>query len=235
MPRRRLLPCRRIRYLLSHAFITRHLPAFVLFASAFAGLPSGAADDLSDATGPANVVAARWSLLPGTVSGVATEPVADRGPFALVDCRVVTVTNGTMEGETVLIRDGLIAEVGIGLAPPADAERVDCGGASVYPGLIDSGTRLGLAEIGAVHETLDYNEVGDIIPQMDALTAVNPNSVLIPVTRVNGVTTVLTEPAGALLPGTAALVNLYGYTPAQMHLGGVKAVVMNFPVSAKMS
>lgn len=160
---------------------------------------------------------------------------ADPGSFALTNCRVVTVTNGILEGGTVVIRDGLIAEVGIGISPPGDAVRVDCRGASVYPGLIDSGTRLGLAEVGAVHETNDYSEVGDFIPQMDALTAVNPNSVLIPVTRVNGVTTVLTEPSGALMPGTAALINLHGYTPAQMHLGGVKAVLLNFPVKAKTS
>lgn len=164
-----------------------------------------------------------------------TAASADRGPFALVNCRVVTVTNGVIEGGTVVIRDGRIAEVGIGIALPGDAERVDCRGGSVYPGLIDAGTRLGLAEVGAVHETNDYNEVGDFIPQMDALTAVNPNSVLIPVTRINGVTTVLTEPSGALMPGTAALINLHGYTPVQMHLGGVKAVLLNFPVKAKTS
>ncbi len=180
--------------------------------------------------------AAAAVLFAAAFSASAASPdMADRGPYALVNCRVVTVTNGTIEGGTVLIRDGLIAEVGIGLSLPGDAERVDCRGGSVYPGLIDSGTRLGLAEVGAVHETNDYNEVGDFIPQMDALTAVNPNSVLIPVTRVNGVTTVLTEPAGALMPGTAALINLHGYTPAQMHLGGVEAVLLNFPVKARTS
>lgn len=176
-----------------------------------------------------------WSRISSASDGARIDPPANARPYALVNCRVVTVTNGILEDGTILIRDGLIAEVGVGLSLPRDAERVDCGGASVYPGLIDSGTRLGLAEVGAVHETIDYNEVGDVIPQMDALTAVNPNSVLIPVTRVNGVTTVLAEPAGALLPGTAALINLHGYTPAQMHLGGVKAVLLNFPVSAKTS
>ena len=180
------------------------------------------------------LAAAHTSAAPRDTARANPAP-ADRGPFALVNCRVVTVSNGTIEGGTVLIRDGLIAAVGTGIAAPSDAERVDCLGASVYPGLIDTGTRLGLAEVGAVHETNDYNEVGDVIPQMDALTAVNPNSALIPVTRVNGVTTVLTEPSGGLMPGTAALINLHGYTPAQMHLGGVKAVLLNFPVSAKTS
>ena len=63
---------------------------------------------------------------------------------------------------------------------------------------------------------------------MQALTAVNPNSVAIPVTRVSGVTTTLTMPDGGVLPGTAATINLFGYTPDQMYAGS-KGVVMNFP------
>jgi imidazolonepropionase-like amidohydrolase len=67
---------------------------------------------------------------------------------------------------------------------------------------------------------------------MQALTAVNPNSEAVPVTRVSGVTTVLSVPQGGLFPGTAALINLVGYTPDQMY-AGFKAVVMNFPSSAR--
>jgi len=165
----------------------------------------------------------------------ADEPDAPPGTFVLVNCRVVTITNGTIDSGTVLIRDGRIAAVGADVGVPGDAQRVDCQGDSVYPGLIDAGTHLGLAEVGAVHETNDHSEIGDIIPQMDALTAVNPNSVLIPVTRVHGVTTVLTEPSGGRMPGTAALINLHGYTPEQMHVGGAKGVMMNFPVRARTS
>jgi imidazolonepropionase-like amidohydrolase len=67
---------------------------------------------------------------------------------------------------------------------------------------------------------------------MQALTTVNPNSEAIGVTRVSGVTTVLTVPTGGLFPGTAALINLNGYTPDQMY-GGFKAIVMNFPSSGR--
>ncbi len=94
--------------------------------------------------------------------------------------------------------------------------------------MIDGGTTLGLSEVGAVSITRDFNELGDIRPQMNALTAVNPSSVLIPVTRVNGVTTVLTQPTGGRLPGTASLINLHGYTPKQMY-AGFQAIVLNFP------
>ncbi len=71
--------------------------------------------------------------------------------------------------------------------------------------MIDSGTQLGLNEVGSDQRTQDYEEVA-IIPQMKALTAVNPNSVLIPVNRISGVTTVIAAPDGDLIPGTAALI-----------------------------
>jgi hypothetical protein len=98
--------------------------------------------------------------------------------------------------------------------------------------MIDGGTTLGLSEVGSDPRTRDYNEIGDVIPHIQALTAVNPNSVLIPVTRVNGITTVLTMPSGGRFPGTAALVNLHGYTPDQMY-AGFKGVVMNFPSTGR--
>jgi imidazolonepropionase-like amidohydrolase len=63
---------------------------------------------------------------------------------------------------------------------------------------------------------------------MKALTAVNPNSVGIPVNRISGVTTSLTVPEGDLFCGTAALINLHGYTPDQMN-AGFEAVVLTFP------
>ena len=115
---------------------------------------------------------------------------------------------------------------------PGDAERIDCAGLTLYPGMIDGGTQLGLIEIGSLPETRDDDELGDITPQVEALTAVNPNSVEIPVTRVNGVTTVITTPNGGLLPGTAALISLAGYTPDQMY-AGFRGVVMNFPPTGR--
>src|SRR5690606_4444640 len=109
---------------------------------------------------------------------------------------------------------------------------IDCSGKFIYPGMIDGGTKLGLVEINSVAETVDYMEIGNFTPNMQALTTVNPNSVAIPVTRVSGVTTVLAVPAGGLFPGTAALINLNGYTPDQM-FAGFKGIVMNFPSSGR--
>lgn len=157
------------------------------------------------------------------------EPKARQGLYALTNARIETVTNGTIERGTIVVDGDRIVAIGADVAIPAGAEVIDCDGMTIYPGFIDSGTQLGLAEVGSLPETRDFAEIGDLTPHMQVLTAVNPNSVAIPVTRVNGVTTVITEPAGGMLPGTAALINLHGYTPEQMNVGGARFVVLNFP------
>ncbi|MEM8599357.1 MAG: amidohydrolase family protein [Bacteroidota bacterium] len=157
---------------------------------------------------------------------------ADSGTFFLADCRIETVAAGTIESGGVLFRDGQIEAVGADATAPSDATVIPCDGGTVYPGMIDSGTRLGLLEVGSLDETRDFREVGEVTPQMQALTAVNPNSVLIPEARLGGVTTVLTVPDGGTMPGTAALIHLHGYTPAQMD-AGFRAVVLDYPSSAR--
>jgi imidazolonepropionase-like amidohydrolase len=160
------------------------------------------------------------------------KPPARQGTFALTNARIETVTNGVIERGTVIIRNDRIVAVGAGVAIPSDAEVIDLDGMTIYPGMIDSGTRLGLTEINSVPETVDVREVGNLTPHMQALSAVNPNSVLIPVTRVSGVTTVLTEPGGGLMPGTAALINLHGYSGAHMD-AGARAVKLSFPTTGR--
>lgn len=153
------------------------------------------------------------------------------GKFALTNAKIYTVTNGIIENGTIIINNGIIEAVGADVNIPADAEVFDYNGKEIYPGMIDSGTTLGLAEISSIAEANDFREFGNLTPQMQALTAVNPNGVAIPVTRVSGVTTVWTMPRGGVLPGTAASINLFGYTPDQMYAGS-KGIVMNFPSTA---
>ncbi|MFN9502134.1 MAG: amidohydrolase family protein [Chryseotalea sp.] len=158
----------------------------------------------------------------------AQSPKGKYGTFALTHATVYTVTKGIINNGTVIIRNGKIEAVGTNITIPSGAEVIDCKGQFIYPGMIDSGTRLGLVEVSSDPRTTDFNEVGDVVPQMKALTAVNPNSALIPVTRVSGVTTVISNPEGSMFPGTAALINLHGYTPDQM-FAGFEGVVLNFP------
>lgn len=157
----------------------------------------------------------------------------EKGIFLLQNATLITVTHGTLENSDLLIADGMIQKIGNNLSA-SNMQVIDCTGKFVYPGLIDSGNRLGLVEINSLAETQDFMEIGNVTPNMQALTAVNPNSVAIPVTRVNGVTSSIALPSGGLFPGTAALIHLNGYTPEQM-FGGFKAIVLNFPSSARTS
>jgi imidazolonepropionase-like amidohydrolase len=154
---------------------------------------------------------------------------AKKGTFALTNASIQTVTKGLVTG-TLLIQDGKIAALGANVAIPAGAETINCQGLTLYPAFIDAGTNLGLVEVSSVDVTVDADELGDLTPQMEAITAVNPNSVAIPVTRVDGISTVLVTPEGGRFPGTASLINLAGYSPDQMY-AGYKAIVMNFPSS----
>jgi imidazolonepropionase-like amidohydrolase len=100
---------------------------------------------------------------------------------------------------------------------------------SVYPGLIDSGSQVGLMEINSVAGSVDTTELGDINPNARAEVAVNPHSNLIPVTRVNGVTTVVAEPEGGLISGKSALLQLSGWTPKEMVLKAPIGTHIHFP------
>jgi imidazolonepropionase-like amidohydrolase len=158
----------------------------------------------------------------------AQNPKGKYGTFALTHASIETVTKGVIANGTVLISNGKIVDVGTNVSIPPDAEVLDCNGLWIYPGMIDGGTRLGLIEFGQVPQATDVSELGDVIPQMKALTAVNPNAVGVPITRVSGVTTTLVLPEGELFSGTAALINLHGYTPDQMY-AGFEGIVLNFP------
>jgi imidazolonepropionase-like amidohydrolase len=145
---------------------------------------------------------------------------------------VVPVVGPRIPNGTVVIANGQIQAVGANVQAPQGATIVDATGLFVYPGMIDAGTSLGLTEIGSVPGGEDTREIGDFNPQGVALTAVNAHSELIPVTRVNGVTTAITSAEGGLVSGTAALMDLWGWTSDEMGIKPRAAMVMNYPSSA---
>ncbi len=154
-----------------------------------------------------------------------------QGTYAIRNARIVTVTNGVIEKGTVLLKDGKIAAVGATVTVPKDAKVIDATGLSVYPGLIDSATILGLSEVGqGAPGTVDTTEMGEFNPNMKALSALYPHSELIPVARMNGVTTALTCPRGGIISGQCAMINLDGWTQHEMKLAAPVAMQMNYPV-----
>src|ERR1041385_8124775 len=64
--------------------------------------------------------------------------------YAITNARIVTVSGPAIEKGTVVLRNGLIESVGAAAEIPGDAVVVDATGMTVYPGIIDALTSLGL-------------------------------------------------------------------------------------------
>lgn len=71
------------------------------------------------------------------------------GVWALTNARIETVTKGTIERGTVVIRDGVIEAVGASVTTPADARVVDLSGKTILPAFIDLTSSLGLRQPAA--------------------------------------------------------------------------------------
>ncbi|HEY0971726.1 MAG TPA: amidohydrolase family protein [Gemmatimonadales bacterium] len=155
-----------------------------------------------------NGAIARLAAGAALVASIATPAVAQT--IAITGGRVFPVSGPVIESGTVLIRDGRIVAVGADVAVPADARRVDATGKWVTPGLLDAATHLGVVEIGAVGETRDFAARGRdaIAAAFRVADGLNPRSVLIDQAREGGVTSVLVLPAGGLVAGQAAVIDL---------------------------
>ena len=152
-----------------------------------------------------------------------------KATVAIRNATIVPVSSATIPNGTIVFSNGVITAVGASAEIPANAIVFDGTGLFVYPGLIDAGSHVGLEEISAVPGTVDTAELGDINPNARAEVAVNPHSNVIPVTRVNGITSVVTEPEGGLISGSSALLNLAGWTPQEMTLKAPLAMHIHFP------
>jgi imidazolonepropionase-like amidohydrolase len=158
--------------------------------------------------------------------------VAQQGPVVLKGGKLLTVSHGTIENGILIIENGKIAAIGSGIAVklPGNARVIDVTGMTVYPGLIDSETNLGLTEISAEQMTNDLLESSDeIMPHMHVYDAFHAESELIPVTRINGVTNAIVAPNHRdTLPGQDSFVQLDGKSAVEMLLVRDIAMPLNF-------
>src|SRR5437773_10836065 len=162
--------------------------------------------------------------------------------IAFLLAQTIAITGGTvypvagpkLAKATVRIRDGRIAAVGADVSVPSDATRIDAAGKWVTPGLSDGAGRVGLVEISAVSGTREGSIQGDTIAAAFSVAeGINPASTLIPVTRIEGITTALAVPAGNLVSGQAVLIDLDGATIEQMLVKSPVGIVADLSESAK--
>ena len=178
----------------------------------------------------------------GGVAGVlAQAPMVDITPppggVAITGGRVLTVSHGVIENGVVLMEGGKITAVGTAAAVkvPKGAKVVDAKGMTVYPGLIDAETRIGLSEIASDRMTNDTVEPSDeIFPQMHVYDAFHSESEHIPITRFNGITNAVVAPAETdTIPGQDSFIQLAGRDRDAMLMVKDVALAMNFGEAPK--
>ena len=158
-------------------------------------------------------------------------------PIVLKGGKLLTVSHGVIENGALVIEGGKITAVGPAatVKAPRNARVIDVSGMTVYPGLIDSETSLGLTEISEEAMTNDRIELSDeIMPHMHVYDAFHAESALIPVTRLNGVTNAIVAPDSEdTLPGQDSFVQLAGASAAEMLLIRDIAMPLNFTGSQR--
>jgi len=135
---------------------------------------------------------------------------------------VHTVTErGTLERTDVLVRNGRIAAVGSNLGA-AGAVIVEANGRPLTPGLFGGITALGVEEISQEPTTVDNTPPpagtagvpAESRPELDVTLAFNPESAVIGVNRVEGLTYAMVAPGSipdaAVIAGQGAVVRLDG-------------------------
>lgn len=168
--------------------------------------------------------------------------------YAITNARIVTVSGAPIERGTVVIRDGLIAAVGANVSAPADARVIDGTGLTVYPGLIDSSTSLGIPQPSpsptaspgtgggfgqfraqtSTTVALNSAQPAGLQPEVLAEDFLRPGGEQIEAARAAGITTALTAPRQGIWMGQSALINLSGDTAQQMIVRSPVALHVGF-------
>jgi imidazolonepropionase-like amidohydrolase len=109
---------------------------------------------------------------------------------AITGATVHTVgPDGTLENATIIIDGGQITDVGTNVSIPADAQRIDASDKIITPGLFSPLGQIGLSEVGAVEGTNDATQRGDdFAASFDVSEAFNPRSIVIAISRIDGIT-----------------------------------------------
>lgn len=150
--------------------------------------------------------------------------------FAITNARIVPVSGPVIESGTVVISKGLIVAVGKDAAIPPEAWVIDGKGLTVYPGLFDALTDLGLGGGGATSSEGQPRGGGSggpplargpedrpgTTPWVVAADELKSDDKRIETWRNGGFTTALTAPKTGLFPGQGSVIDLAGERPGEL-------------------
>ncbi|MES2045133.1 MAG: amidohydrolase family protein [Pseudomonadota bacterium] len=145
---------------------------------------------------------------------LSASPIAAQ-TVAITHARIATMGPAGEVSGTVLVRDGRIVAVGDPKVP-ADAKVIDGAGGIVTPGFVLADARLGVMDVAQVPMSVDRSQHNPgVSASFDMSDALDPDSVLIPVARLGGITRAVVTPlyddaGGRMLQfaGQAAVVDL---------------------------
>jgi imidazolonepropionase-like amidohydrolase len=129
----------------------------------------------------------------------------------------IAITNATihigngqvLNNATIVFNKGIITYVGSGNTIPTSAVIINGKGMQVYPGLILSNTLLGLQEVlNSARPTDDFQELGELNPNIHSIVAYNTDSKIINTLRTNGILLAQVVPFGELIAGHSSVVQL---------------------------
>jgi imidazolonepropionase-like amidohydrolase len=163
-------------------------------------------------------------------SGLSAQAAPGEDGAYLIRGGTVVSPTGQKQVANILVRNNRIVSVG-GSATATDAKVIDATGKFIYPGMMDANTGIGLSEIGSVQTTNFRSEMGEFNPHMKALVGLNVESELLGVTRMNGVTSVITSPTGGVIAGQATLINTAGWTWEDLAISKNAGLVFTLPGS----
>ena len=165
--------------------------------------------------------------------------------FAIRGAKVVPVSGPAMEDATVVVARGVILAVGKDAAIPADAWVIEGKGLTIYPGLVDALTDVGLVTAAPAPSSENAAAAGparraeeaargpedrpNSTPWRSAAEEVSLADKRIETWRSAGFTTVVSSPKAGFFPGQAAVLDLNGERSGDLV---VKAPVA-IPVSTK--
>jgi imidazolonepropionase-like amidohydrolase len=181
----------------------------------------------------AGLLAAALLSVPA-VSAFAQAPMIDVSKpspcVAIVGGKLLTITHGNTQTGNVIMQSGKITAVGSSVSVPAYCTVVDAKGMTVYPGLFDAETNLGLSEISSDQNSNDLVESSDeIFPNMHVFDAFHAETEYVPIGRFNGITNAIVAPASSdTMPGQDSFIQLAGIDRDQMILTRDIALAMNF-------
>ncbi|TAD93383.1 MAG: amidohydrolase [Bacteroidetes bacterium] len=138
-------------------------------------------------------------------------PAAAQNGLLYIKNGTAHVGNGQIiENASILIDKGKIVAIGQNVPVPTGNVKVyDVSGQHIYPGLILCNSALGLKEIASgVRGSNDYQEIGDVNPNISSAYAYNADSKMINVLRSNGILLAHVVPQGNLVTGTSSVVQL---------------------------